>query len=124
MILFYSNHNEYGSELQSAVALEAPENETLEVFHTLKELLDFLRHPFLCHTVLLFYADSFEDLDILEKHRSLVETMKKIFVLPDNEESMVRKALALYPSYLTESASDMSDILSILEKLRNQYQIL
>lgn len=118
MILFYPKNDIHGKRLENAVVTIIPK-ETIVVFHEPEKLLEYLRKLTTKHRVLIFQASSKAQLLEMSRHNELLDNLKKIFVLPDNSNTLIRAACTLYPSYITNVFSDFVDVLDVLIKIRS-----
>ncbi|MCP4340136.1 MAG: hypothetical protein GY799_14905 [Desulfobulbaceae bacterium] len=119
MILFYPKNDTHGKRLENAVVTIIPK-ETIVVFHKPEKLLEYLRKLTSNHSVLLFQAASKEQLLEMRRNNELLDNLKKIFVLPDNSNTVIQAACTLYPSYITNVFSNFDDVQDVLRKIKSR----
>jgi len=91
--------------------------ERLEVYRSIEELAHGLHRLYDHDTIVLLRARDREELLRIVSLRDLLEGLRVILLLPDREEETISLAHRLRPRFLSNSESDFSDTMSVLQKM-------
>ena len=116
IVMFYSNPKGAGERLLSEIQARI-HGHRIEVDQTVKDLSDRFRRPMIDHAVIVFVAESREQLERFVAMGDLVSTVPILLVLPDRRRDTISTGHKLYPRFVTFVDSYFSDIVSVLSKL-------
>lgn len=116
IILFYSDKNGPGERLLSDIQAKI-HGHWIEVDQTLKDLSDRFHYPLLDRAIMVFVAESREQLEGLISMGHFFRDVPMLLVLPDSEPATISMGHRLYPRFVTYVDSDFSDLVSVLSKL-------
>jgi len=115
VILYIAKDHQEGQKLQSAVEKMIPKH-LLVVFNMITALSQGLRGP-LSDTVLVLCPSCKEDVRELVALRELIQGVRTIMVLPDDERETVAIGHRFQPRFLTMSTPDFKDVSKVLGKM-------
>ena len=116
IIVFYSNPKGAGERLLSEIQARI-HGHRIEVDQTVKDLSDRFRRPMIDRAVIVFVAESREQLERFVAMGDLVSNVPILLVLPDRRKATISTGHKLYPRFVTYVDSYFSDIVSVLDKL-------
>ncbi len=116
VLLYSSQANDAGTGLQRIVETLVP-NEHIEVCQSVEDLSQRLRQYLGKEFIGVFLAADQKELSSLLSLRNLLIDIRFILVLPDSEESTVKKGLSLYPRFLSYADGDLSVVAAVLNKM-------
>ena len=116
IIMFYSNPKGAGERLLSEIQTRI-HGHRIEVDQTVKDLSDRFRRPMIDRAVIVFVAESREQLERFVAMGDLVSTVPILLVLPDRRKATISIGHKLYPRFVAYLDSYFSDIVSVLSKL-------
>ena len=121
-ILIYENlENGAGYRLEDKIWKTLQQVETLRV-HSTSALLYEICRPMCGISIVIFFPSGVENILELIDFEPLFEDLKKIVILPDNEEESVSLAMQLQPSFVYHAESDCDRILVVLSKMISTIQ--
>jgi hypothetical protein len=103
-------------ELLSAVAPFAS-NGSLEVFPDIPSFAVRIRRPKAVPSIVLIWNPTKEDLREFYSLREFLKGVRILLVLSDQDEETIALAHRIFPAYLTDVESGISEIVSVLKKL-------
>jgi hypothetical protein len=116
-ILFYSSKKEEpGMGIGERLRTFVPE-ERLEIYRSIEELVHGLYRLSDHDTIVLLRAGDREELLRIVSLRDLLQGVRVILLVPDREEETISLAHRLRPRFLSNSESDFSDTMSVLQKM-------
>jgi len=87
------------------------------VYRSIEELAHGLHRLYDHDTIVLLRARDREELLRIVSLRDLLQGLRVILLLPDREEETISLAHRLRPRFLSNSESDFSDTMSVLQKM-------
>ena len=102
--------------LEEAVAKVVPE-QTTEVVHTAKDLVQRLRRPFNGLEVAVALAAGREKLREIQSLSQMLERLRLILILPDASPQTIAQGHRLRPRYLSNIHGDFQDVAAVLRKM-------
>ena len=116
IVMFYSNPIGAGERLLSEIQASI-QGHRIEVDQTVEGLSDRFHRPMIDHAVIVFVAESREQLERFVAMGDLVSTVPILLVLPDRSRDTISTGHKLYPRFVTFVDSYFPDIVSVLSKL-------
>ncbi len=87
-----------------------------------ENLFLFVKSKLSDQVIIVFLISTVNELDFLISNRKHLFNSRYILILSSEEESMVSKALSLYPRHLAHTANGFKDVAAILDKMiRNNH---
>jgi hypothetical protein len=86
--------------------------------HSLVDLSQMLRQPLHSLAVIVLVIESKKELDALNQMIPLFDNSRIIAVLPDRGKTILSLCLQLRPSFFSYCDTDLTDIVSVLEKIQ------
>ena len=116
-ILFYSSKKEDpGTGVEQSLATIVPE-ESIEAYRSIEELAQRLNQFYDHDTIAILKAKDREDLlNILSLHE-LLQDIRVVLLIPDQEVETIYLAHRIHPRFLGNSENDFSETMSILRKM-------
>lgn len=92
-------------------------DENLEVYRSIEELAQMLHRLYDYNTIAILQARDREELLRIISLRELLQGMRVILLIPDQEEETISMAHSLRPRFLSTGKSGFSDIMNVLRKM-------
>ena len=83
----------------------------------LKSLFNLMKSKISRQVIIVFLISSAEEFEHLDLNREYLSNTQCIIILPNSEETMVSKALSLYPRYLAYINEGFEDVCAVLNKM-------
>ncbi len=116
-ILFYSSTGEDpGAGIEKRLETLVPE-ERIEVYRSIEELAHGLHRLYDYDTIAILRSRNREELLRIISLRDLLQGLRVILLVPDREEETIALAHRLRPRFLSNSESDFSDTISVVQKM-------
>jgi len=80
-------------------------------------LLSAMRSKIYGKVIIVFLISFERELELLISNRKWLSNTRHIIILPNNEKTLVSKALSLYPRYLSQSSHGFKDVCAVLNKM-------
>lgn len=117
-ILIYAElENSAGYTLKKMIWKRLPRIGEVCLVHTVLGLLREIRHPMCGYSIFIFFPENKEKLEAILDHRPILEDLKKILVLPEEQEELVALAMKLQPVFVSYMESDCHHVLTVLDKI-------
>jgi hypothetical protein len=117
LIVYVPQEDESGRRLQEMVG-RLVWQDTIEIFYTLKRLFFRLRHPTGQEDIAVLLASSTKELNELVTNSHLLNCLRIILILPDEEENTIAKGHLLRPRFISYKDNRFSDLSLVLQKMR------
>ncbi|MCF6248151.1 MAG: hypothetical protein L3J69_12435 [Desulfobacula sp.] len=82
-----------------------------------KSLFHLLQSKISGQVIIVFLISSDKELEYLDSNRDYLSNTRYIIILPNNEKTMISKALSLYPRYLAHTNYEIKDVCAVLNKM-------
>lgn len=121
VIVCASFQNELTTELSDKISLYVTAN-LISVF-SFKSFFDLMRSKVAGHIIIVFMISSLEELDHLSANRQHLKNATYVFILIEDNPSMISTALSLYPRYIAFIQDGFDDVCMVLAKLIQQHNL-
>ncbi len=121
-VLLYANMEKATGRLMFQTIGSVVDPEEIEMCQTVTCLINRFRRP--VHNlaaVILIIENQEQFAEILAINKLLAET-RKILIFPNDQEDMTIQALELFPSYMSYSGKDFSEIRQVLGKIKTSQE--
>jgi hypothetical protein len=86
-----------------------------------KNLFGILKSKLSGQVLVAFNISDAQELEHLRSNKHYLFNTRYIIILPSREESLISKALSLYPRYLAHTDYRLKDVAAVLKKMNQNY---
>jgi hypothetical protein len=119
LLVYIPQMDEPGRRLQRIIG-DLIWRDSIEIIYTFQQLEFRLYHPSGHEDIALLFASTSKDLNELITSRSLLNHLRIILILPDEERETTTKGHLLRPRFLSYKDGDFSDLALVLQKMKNK----
>ncbi len=123
-LIFFSGENKSIRKKILNVVEKLFSKELISVHKTLTGFSTAIRQPGAKHKIILILITTKEELFNILLLKEGLNDRKIIIVLPDTNGEFMDQALKLYPRYISHIQETYEDVMSVLEKMRNNLNVI
>jgi len=117
LIVYIPQMDEPGKRLQRMIG-DLIWRDSIEIIYTFKGLEFRLQHPDGNEDIALLFASTPNDLNELVTSRPLLNNLRIILILPDEQKETTTKGHLLRPRFLSYKDGDFLDLALVLRKMK------
>jgi hypothetical protein len=121
-IIYIPSENDHERRFLALLEMTIP-NKKFEICHSIGEMSARLGMPFSNVKVAVLFALSRAEIMRVMSLGNLMDDVKSILILEDDDRDMIMKAHTLRPRYITWLDSDFSNVVSVLKNMVDLYDV-
>jgi hypothetical protein len=116
VLLYSALKGRRGKQLRKVIKQSLPD-EKIEMYQMIISLSQRLRQPKYDLTAIVLHISSKADFLNVLSLRDLLDDLRIIFVLPEDEECLLKKVHELRPRFISYDDGDFSDVAEVLRRM-------
>lgn len=113
-----------GNELSTSLINKISQNTAINPIatHGLGSFFNLMKSKAADEIIAVFLISSLEELEQIEGQQIFLKTSTYLFVLAADDQTLIKKALSLYPRYIAYEQDGLDDVCLVLNKMTQKYQ--